>query len=115
MEQTIERAAPWIRARFFWRLADPCRIAILDVLRDGERTAGEVATAAGLSPSRTSRHLACLRDCGLVEARQEWRFVHYRLTEGVGAFLAANDAFIGRVAEQIAACDRPGMGLHHDG
>lgn len=103
------RADVSIRARFFHGLADPSRLAILDALRDGERTAGEVAAAAGLTPSNASRHLACLRDCGLVEARQEWRHVYYRLADGVATLLDASETFIERVAERIAACERPEM------
>ncbi len=98
-----------VRARFFHGLADPSRLAILDALREGERAAGEIATAAGLSPSSASRHLACLKDCGLVEARQDWRRVHYRLAEGVAELLLVNDRFIDRVAERVAACDRSEM------
>lgn len=99
-----------LRHRFFRGLADPSRLAILDALRHGERAVGEVAAAAGLTLSNASRHLACLRDCGLVEARPDWRHVHYRLAEGVAELLAANEAFLERVAERVAACDRPEMG-----
>jgi DNA-binding transcriptional ArsR family regulator len=108
--QVTHRLAPALRARFFRGLAEPARVAILDALQGGERTAGEVAAAAGLTISNASRHLACLKDCGLVEARQEWRHVYYRLAEGVEQVLAANDDFIQRVADRVAACDRPEMG-----
>ena len=101
---------PAVRARFFRGLADPSRLAILDALREGERSAGQVAVRAGLTPSNASRHLACLRECGLVEARQDWRHVYYRLADGVADLLAANDAFVERVAERLAACERPEMG-----
>lgn len=110
MEQTIPRADSVTRARFFHGLADPSRLAILDALRDGERTAGDVAVTTGLSPSSASRHLACLKDCGLIEARQEWRHVYYWLAEGVKSLLTVNDAFIDQVAERLAACERPEMG-----
>lgn len=95
-----------VRARFFAGLADPARLALLETLRHSERTAGEAALSAGLSPSSASRHLACLKDCGLIEARQEWRHVHYRLADGVRELLDTNDGFIRRVAERIAACRR---------
>ena len=110
MRQTTARAALATRARFFHGLAEPSRLAILDVLRDGEQTAGDVAAAAGISPSNASRHLACLKDCGLVEGRQEWRHLHYRLAPGVADLLAANDAFVERVVDRIAGCARPEMG-----
>lgn len=99
-----------IRARFFRGLGDPSRLAILDCLAHGEHTAGEVAAAAGLTPSNASRHLACLKDCGLVEARQDWRYVYYRLADGVPRLVADTGAFIERVADHIAACERPEIG-----
>ncbi|HEY3062025.1 MAG TPA: helix-turn-helix domain-containing protein [Chloroflexota bacterium] len=79
------------------------------MLRDGERTAGDAAAATGLSPSNASKHLACLRECGLMESRQDWRHVYYRLAEGVSQLLYTNDTFIERVADRIAACQRPEM------
>ena len=98
-----------VRARFFDGLADPARLALLEALRDGEMTAGEAAVAAGLSASNASKHLACLRDCGLVESRQEWRHVHYSLAAGVGQLLDVHDLFIEQVADRVAACQRPEM------
>lgn len=109
MMQMIDVSPLAVRARLFHGLAEPSRLAILDALRQGERTAGEVASAARLSPSSASRHLACLRDCGLVVARQQWRHVHYRLADGVSALLTDADAFIATVTDRIAACERPEM------
>ena len=98
-----------VRARFFDGLADPARLALLDALRHGERTAGDAAAVAGLTASNASKHLACLRDCGLVESRQDWRHVYYTLADGVSEMLLTNDAFIERVADRVAACERPEM------
>jgi DNA-binding transcriptional ArsR family regulator len=109
MTQVMSRVPVWVRARFFAGLADPARLALLEALRDGERTAGEAAAVAGLNPSNASKHLACLRECGLVASRQDWRYVHYRLADGVHDLLDANDAFLERVADRIAACRRPEM------
>lgn len=113
MIQMMTTASLRVRARFFHGLADPSRLAILEALRGGELTAGEVAAMSELSASNASRHLACLKDCGLIEARQEWRHVYYRLAEGVRELLAANDQFIERVAERVSACERPEMEGHH--
>ena len=96
---TSPRAAT--RVRFFQALADPSRLALLDALRDGERTAGEAAALAGLSPSNASRHLACLRACGLIEARPVWRHVYYRLAgEHVAHLLREADLVLALVAER---------------
>lgn len=109
MVQARVELAHAARARFFRGLADPSRLAILGTLRGSERSVGEVAAAAGLTLSNASRHLTCLKECGLVEARQTWRHVCYRLADGVAELLDENDRFIERVAERIIACQRPEM------
>jgi DNA-binding transcriptional ArsR family regulator len=50
-------------------MGHPGRRAMLRLARDGERTATELADAAGLSPSATSPHLKLLRDVGLMHVR----------------------------------------------
>ena len=56
----------------FEALAEPSRRALLDVLADGERTAGElVATVPQLTQPSVSRHLRVLREVGLVEVRPD--------------------------------------------
>ena len=56
----------------FEALAEPSRRTLLDTLRDGERTAGElVATLPGLTQPTVSRHLRVLREVGLVEVRPD--------------------------------------------
>ncbi len=98
-----------ILTKFYRGLADPSRLAILTRLQRGEQTSGAVAASTGLSPSNASRHLACLRECGLVESRQEWRTVSYRLADGVGPLLERNAALAGELAERIATCSNPAM------
>ena len=48
-------------------LADPTRRQVVDLLRTGERRAGELADQLGMSPPAMSRHLRILRTSGLVE------------------------------------------------
>lgn len=56
----------------FEAVAEPNRRALLDVLAEGERTAGElVATLPGLTQPTVSRHLRVLREVGLVEVRPD--------------------------------------------
>jgi ArsR family transcriptional regulator, cadmium/lead-responsive transcriptional repressor len=98
------------QTQLFHALADPARLAILEVLRAGELTAGEVANAVQLTPSTASRHLACLRNCGLVESRQEWRHVHYRIAStSMSMLLEAADRVLDDVAAAMAACALPEM------
>ncbi len=63
----------------FKALGDPSRRAILDLLRDGDRTAGDIAEALGLPPPTASHHLSLLRNAGLVTSEKDGRFVRYTL------------------------------------
>jgi DNA-binding transcriptional ArsR family regulator len=61
-------------------LAEPRRVAILELLRDGERPVGELVERLHLSQPAVSKHLRVLRDAGLVEARvdAQRRLYHIR-------------------------------------
>jgi len=65
--------------RAFEMLADPHRRAILDLLRTGERRAGDVAGRLDLAQPSVSKHLKVLREAGLVEVRIDAQRRWYRL------------------------------------
>ena len=52
-------------------IANPRRRAMLELVWDRERTAGEIAERSGLSAPATSQHLRVLRDAGLVSVRAD--------------------------------------------
>ena len=52
-------------------LAEPARRDILDLLREGERSVGDLVTALSLTQPGVSKHLRVLREAGLVEVRPE--------------------------------------------
>ena len=52
-------------------LADPTRLAILRLVRDRERTAGQIAERFPVTPSAISQHLAVLAGAGLLARRRE--------------------------------------------
>lgn len=60
-------------------IADPTRREILDLLRCGERSAGEIAEQFPVSRPAISRHLRVLREAGLVRERREAQSRIYRL------------------------------------
>jgi DNA-binding transcriptional ArsR family regulator len=60
-------------------LAEPRRLAILELLRDGEQPVGELVARIGLSQPAVSKHLRVLRDSGLVEARVDAQRRLYRI------------------------------------
>lgn len=67
----------------FRALADPTRRAILDQLRSGSRTSGEIAERFGSSWPTISRHLSVLRDAGLINAEKDGQFIRYELATTV--------------------------------
>lgn len=60
-------------------LADPTRRTIVELLADGERSAGEIAAHFRTSRPGVSRHLAVLRRHGLVQVREDGRRRLYSL------------------------------------
>jgi DNA-binding transcriptional ArsR family regulator len=80
-------------ASVFRALADPTRRQILEDLREGELSAGEIAERFPISGPSVSRHLGVLRSAGLVRERREANKIYYslvaeRLALCVGRFLS---------------------------
>jgi DNA-binding transcriptional ArsR family regulator len=63
----------------FNAIAELGRRQILEALADGERTVGEIVEAVGLSQPQVSKHLAVLREVGLVSVREDGRRRWYRV------------------------------------
>lgn len=59
-------------------LVDPTRRHILDAVRDGERSVGELVDLVGMHQPGVSRHLKVLRSAGLVEVRRDGQRRCYR-------------------------------------
>lgn len=66
-------------ARLFHALSDETRLAVLDLLRDGERCVCELQDALGAAQSRLSFHLRVLKDAGLVSDRRDGRWSYYAI------------------------------------
>jgi ArsR family transcriptional regulator len=60
-------------------MADPLRLQVLEALGGGERCVCELTSELGLAQSKLSFHLKVLREAGLIEARDEGRWVYYSL------------------------------------
>ncbi|MEU9731654.1 metalloregulator ArsR/SmtB family transcription factor [Streptomyces sp. NPDC048002] len=70
-----------VLARFGRALADPIRCRVLLILRDAPAYPAELAGALGVSRTRLSNHLTCLRDCGLVVAVPDGRRTRYEIAD----------------------------------
>jgi len=60
-------------------VAEPARRQILDLLRNGERSVGELVAQLGMSQPAVSKHLRVLRESGLVDVRARAQLRLYRL------------------------------------
>jgi ArsR family transcriptional regulator, arsenate/arsenite/antimonite-responsive transcriptional repressor len=67
--------------RVFRALGDPTRLRIIGLLAGGEVCVCQIHESLRIPQPKTSRHLAYLRRAGLVDARKEGLWVHYRLAE----------------------------------
>ncbi|MFW6060000.1 MAG: ArsR/SmtB family transcription factor [Phycisphaeraceae bacterium] len=65
----------------FRALADPTRLRVLNLLRDGERCVCELVDVIGGPQPKISRHLAHLREAGLVVSRRRGQWIYYRLAD----------------------------------
>lgn len=88
----------------FRSLGDPARLAILSRLTEGEARVVDLTRLLGLAQSTVSKHLACLRDCRLVDYRAEGRQSYYSLSRPELIDLL-------RSAEQLLAATGDAVGL----
>ena len=72
--------------QIFRALADPTRLRIVNLLSGGELCVCHVVDALRVAQPKVSRHLAYLRKAGLVLARREGLWIHYRLAPAVNEF-----------------------------
>ena len=107
MVAITEKQATTLKAKLFRGFSDPSRLSILEVLRDGPRTVGEIVSTTGLSQPNVSNHLSCLRDCDLVTTQQQGRYTQYQLSdERVAQFLSLADELLADVALGVYQCTR---------
>ncbi len=103
----LDKTGLTLKAKLFRGFGDPSRLNILEALRDGPLTVNEIVQATNLSQSNTSNHLACLRDCGLVIAEQQGRYVTYQLSDDrVRELLVLAGSLLADVALGIYQCTR---------
>ena len=92
-------------AKFFSGLGDPSRMAILEALRGGPRSVGEIVLTTGRSQPNISNHLSCLFDCGLVAREQRGRNVYYRLSDvRIATMLGLAEEVLSEVARGVYEC-----------
>ena len=64
-------------------LADPTRREILNLLKDGKRSAGEISEQFDISAAAVSRHLSVLKEADLIRDDRRGKFIFYELNASV--------------------------------
>ncbi|MBU3749534.1 MAG: winged helix-turn-helix transcriptional regulator [Mycobacterium sp.] len=97
-------------AALFRSLGDPTRLAILRRLAIGEARVGELVDEVALAQSTVSKHLACLKECGLVHSEPVGRASVFRLSQpALVDLLAAAETVLQAGGQAVALCPSYGM------
>src|SRR5215469_17000584 len=90
-------------------VAEPNRRRLLELLRAGERSAGDLARHFSVTRPAVSQHLGVLVQAGLVRVRREGRYRYYRVVpEGLAELRDALGMFWDRELEELATAPRKG-------
>ena len=94
-------------AFLFHGFSDPSRLAILRHLALGEHRVVDLTAHLGLAQSTVSKHLACLRDCGLVTSEPRGRASVFSLThpEAMSEVFTAAERLLARTGDEVALHD----------
>ena len=98
---TVEPLAPDQAQQLLRALAEPIRLQVVRTLQHGERCVCDLTGDLDLAQSKLSFHLKVLKEAGLIRARQEGRWIYYRLEPA--ALIALQD-WLGQLA---AGCRTP--------
>ncbi len=91
-------------AERFKALADPGRVRLLNALRNGERSVGDLVNATGLTQANVSKHLALLHQLGFVARQRDGLHTYYRLADR--EVLKLCDVMCGRIEAEARTRQR---------
>jgi ArsR family transcriptional regulator, cadmium/lead-responsive transcriptional repressor len=98
-------SAPVAAVALFRSLGDPTRLAIVMRLAAGEARVVDLTRGLGLAQSTVSKHLACLRDCRLVDFRAQGRQSFYSLERPeLIDLLRSAEGLLAQTGEAVALC-----------
>jgi DNA-binding transcriptional ArsR family regulator len=103
-------------ALLFHGFSDPSRLTILRHLALGEHRVVELTEHLGLAQSTVSKHLACLKDCGLVVSRPQGRASVFSLAhpEALLDLLASAERLLELTGDAVALCPTSGFAAMTD-
>jgi ArsR family transcriptional regulator, cadmium/lead-responsive transcriptional repressor len=107
---TVERVELAPAAALFHSLGDPARLVIVRRLAAGPARVTDLVATLGLAQSTVSKHLACLRDCGLVISEPAGRASVFRLAQpALADMLTAAEEVLAATGNAVALCPEYGV------
>lgn len=108
--ESVESRGLLTAAALFHGFSDPSRLAILRHLALGEHRVVDLTAHLGLAQSTVSKHLACLKECGLVTSRPHGRASLFSLShpEPLMAVWAAAEELLSLTGDAVALCPNYG-------
>jgi DNA-binding transcriptional ArsR family regulator len=101
----VERVELAPASALFRSLGDPARLMIVRRLAAGPARVTDLTAGLGLAQSTVSKHLACLRDCGLVASEPSGRASVFRLAQpALADMLSAAEAVLAATGNAVALC-----------
>ncbi|MCL2310461.1 MAG: metalloregulator ArsR/SmtB family transcription factor [Proteobacteria bacterium] len=86
-------------AAYFQALSEPARLQLLNLLRNGDHSVGELAELCGFTAANASRHLSFLTQQGLVEREGRGTSIYYRIADP--SIYALCDLVCGNIARKF--------------
>jgi DNA-binding transcriptional ArsR family regulator len=104
-------------ACLFHGFSDPSRLSIVRHLTLGEHRVVDLTDHVGLAQSTVSKHLACLKDCGLVTSRPEGRASMWSLSHTVAVMelLSAAERLLALTGDAVTLCPNFGAATLESG
>lgn len=98
-------------ACLFHGFSDASRLAIVQHLALGEHRVVDLTAHLGLAQSTVSKHLACLKDCGLASSRPEGRASVWSLNHSAAVLevFAAAERLLGLTGDAVTLCPNHGV------
>ena len=96
-----------IKVKLIHGFSNKTRLQILECIKDEEKTVSQIIEDTKASQSNISQHLACLKGCGIINGRNEGKYMYYSLrNQHIRGLLSLFDVVLEDVENDVASCDR---------
>lgn len=103
----LDRNLSTAKKHLFKALSDETRLAIMYALKEnGKMYVNDICNAIGKEQSLISHHMACLRNCGLVNTEKDGKFVYYSIKNDlIVQILELGEKHVREMFEDILKCE----------